>query len=79
MEKCIALLVLVGILVVLWNQQRRQKRLLQLMVACSRKTLEYAGFSVDKHVVVTELGIKKESGFAIDTEQIKKVVRKIKR
>jgi uncharacterized metal-binding protein len=48
-------------------------------VACSRKTLEHAGFSVDKHVVVTELGIKKESGFTIDTEQINKVVRKIKR
>jgi uncharacterized metal-binding protein len=48
-------------------------------VACAKNTLEHAGFFVDKHVVVTELDIKKESDFAIDIEQIKKVVRKIKR
>ena len=48
-------------------------------VACARKTLEHAGFTVNEHVVVTDLGIKKESGFAMDTKQINKVVGKIKR
>ena len=48
-------------------------------VACAKKTLEHADFTVDEHVIVTELGIAKESGFAMNTEEINKVVRKIKR
>lgn len=48
-------------------------------VACAKNTLEHAVFSVDKHIVVTELGIKKESGFVMNTKQINKVVEKIKR
>jgi len=46
-------------------------------VACAKNTLKHAGFSIDKHVVVTDLGIKKEIGFEISTEQINKVVRKV--
>jgi uncharacterized metal-binding protein len=48
-------------------------------VACAKNTLEHAGFSVDKHVVVTELDIKKENGFTMNTKQINKVVERIKR
>ena len=48
-------------------------------VACAMNTLKHAGFTVDKHVVVTELDIKKESGFAMNSKQINKVVEKIKR
>lgn len=48
-------------------------------VACAKKTLEHAGFTVNEHVVVTELGIEKVSSFKMNTEQINKVVEKIKR
>jgi len=47
-------------------------------VACARKTLEHAGFKVDVHVVVTELGIQKVLGFMMDVGEINKVVEKIK-
>ena len=47
-------------------------------VECARKTLEHAGFKVDVHVVVTELGIQKVLGFMMDVGEINKVVEKIK-
>jgi len=47
-------------------------------VSCARKTFEHAGFSIDKHIVITELGIKKENGFPLDGGQIENVVTKIK-
>ena len=47
-------------------------------VACARKTLEHAGFKVDIHVIVTELGIQKVLGFMMDVSEINKVVEKIK-
>jgi uncharacterized metal-binding protein len=48
-------------------------------VSCARKTLEHAGFSVAEHVIVTELGITKESGFTMKDNDIRKVVGKIKK
>lgn len=48
-------------------------------VSFARKTLEHAGFSIDKHIVITEVGIKKESGFTLDGGQIESVIRNIKR
>ena len=47
-------------------------------VACARKTLEHAGFKIDVHVVVTELGIQKVLSFMMDVGEINKVVEKIK-
>jgi len=47
-------------------------------VHCARKTLEHAGFKSDVHVVVTDLDIKKESGFLMDNEEIEKVLQKVK-
>ena len=43
-------------------------------VVCARKTLEHAGFKIDVHVVVTELGIQKVLGFMMDNDEIKRVV-----
>ena len=43
-------------------------------VECARKTLEHAGFKIDVHVVVTELGIQKVLGFMMDNDEIKRVV-----
>lgn len=42
-------------------------------VACAKKTLEHAGFSVDEYVQVTELGIEKNHNFNLNLEDIKKV------
>ena len=47
-------------------------------VECAKKTLEHAGFKVDIHVVVTELGIQKVLSFMMDVGEINKVVEKIK-
>ena len=47
-------------------------------VHCAKKTLEHADFKPDVHVVVTDLGIKKESGFAIYDNEIEKVIQKIR-
>lgn len=43
-------------------------------VACAKKTLEHAGFKIDVHVVVTELGIQKVLDFMMDNDEIKRVV-----
>jgi len=48
-------------------------------VACARKTLEHAGFKIDEHAIVTELGITKESGFTLKDTDIQKVVEKLKK
>ena len=48
-------------------------------VACARKTLEHAGFTVDEHVIVTELGVTKDSGFTMNSNDVQKVVKKLQR
>jgi len=48
-------------------------------VQCAKKTLEHAGFSVDIHVVVTELGIENMNDFMMDFDDIDKVVDRVTR
>ena len=48
-------------------------------VQCAKKTLEHAGFHVDVHVVVTELGIKKIYDFMADLNDLNKVVDSVTR
>ena len=48
-------------------------------VQCAKKTLEHAGFDVDVHVVVTELGIKKIYDFMMDLDDVNKVVDSVMR
>jgi uncharacterized metal-binding protein len=43
-------------------------------VQCAKKTLEHAGFCVDIHVVVTDLGIKNMNDFMMDLDDIDTVV-----
>ncbi len=43
-------------------------------VKCARKTLEHAGFDVNTHIVVTELGITKSHELDVNDEDIKVVV-----
>jgi len=43
-------------------------------VACAKKTVEHAGISVSKHVVITELGIRRNKNFNIDNNEIQRVI-----
>jgi uncharacterized metal-binding protein len=42
-------------------------------VACAKKTLEHAGFSIDEYVQVTELGIEKNHNFNLNFSDVEKV------
>ena len=44
-------------------------------VACARKTLEHAGLRVDRAVVVTDLGIKKNHEFEWSEDDLDQVIR----
>ncbi|MDK2891822.1 putative zinc-binding protein [Methanohalophilus sp.] len=44
---------------------------------CALKTLENAGLSVDKHIVITELGMKKSKDLDIDNSTISDAMEKI--
>ena len=44
-------------------------------VACARKTLEHAGLRVDRAVVATELGIKKNHDFTWSAEELDRVTQ----
>lgn len=48
------------------------------LVHCAKKTLEQAGFILDMHVVVTDLGIEKKNSFFIDVSEIEAVIQKIR-
>ncbi len=47
-------------------------------VACSKLTLEHAGFTVTDYVVVTEMQIKKNKDFTLKNDEIMKVCEKVK-
>jgi len=44
-------------------------------VACARKTLEHAGLRVDRAVVLTDLGIKKNHEFAWSEDDLQRVIQ----
>ena len=46
-------------------------------VNCAKETLEHAGIAVDKHIVVTELGVKKNHDLDITSSQAKDVMEKV--
>lgn len=46
-------------------------------VQCARKTLEHAGFDVDVHEVITELGYEKNSDFLLDMADLEKIGERI--
>lgn len=47
-------------------------------VSCAKKTLEHAGFNPDVHVIVTHLGIKKNSSFTMNNSEIERVIKKVR-
>ena len=46
-------------------------------VNCAKETLEHAGIDVDTHIVVTELGVKKNHDLDIPPAQVKEVMEKV--
>ena len=44
---------------------------------CAKKTLENAGIYVNEHVIITELGIKKDKDLDLKPEQVNEVLEKI--
>jgi uncharacterized metal-binding protein len=46
--------------------------------ACGKATLERAGLKADVHVVVTELGVKKQPNFYFTDEEVGQVVAKVR-
>lgn len=45
-------------------------------VNCARKTLELAGFKVDRHIVISELGIKKNKDKNLKDNEISEALKK---
>jgi uncharacterized metal-binding protein len=45
---------------------------------CGKATLERAGVKADVHVVVTDLGVKKQHNFNFTDEEVSQVVAKVK-
>ena len=44
---------------------------------CAKKTLEHAGINVDKHIVLTELDIKKDHELNVSPDQVKEALKKV--
>jgi uncharacterized metal-binding protein len=44
---------------------------------CAKKTLEHAGINVDKHIVLTELDIKKDQNLNVSPDQVKEAMKKV--
>ncbi|BBL66736.1 putative zinc-binding protein [Methanosarcina mazei] len=45
---------------------------------CTKETLELAGFTPDRHIVVSELGIKKNKDLDLKDEEVKEARDKVK-
>lgn len=46
-------------------------------VNCAKETLDHAGIDVDTHIVVTELGVKKNHDLDIPPAQVEEVMEKV--
>jgi uncharacterized metal-binding protein len=45
---------------------------------CTKQTLELAGFTPERHIVVSELGIKKNKDLDLKDEEVKEAMDKVK-
>lgn len=46
-------------------------------LVCAKKTLERAGFTVDKHVILSELGMKKNKDLDLNENEINEIMDKV--
>lgn len=45
---------------------------------CTKETLELAGFTPDRHIVISELGVKKNKDLDLKDEEVKEAMDKVK-
>jgi len=48
-------------------------------VNCAKETMEQAGINVDKHLLLTDLGIQKNKDLDLETSQVKEVLSKVQK
>ncbi|QLC49700.1 zinc-binding protein [Methanolobus zinderi] len=48
-------------------------------VNCAKETMEQAGINVDKHILLTDLGIQKNKDLDLETSQVKEVLSKVQK
>ncbi|MBN2487604.1 MAG: zinc-binding protein [Methanosarcinaceae archaeon] len=46
-------------------------------LSCAKKTLEHACINVDKHIILTELDIKKDHDLNVTPDQVKDALKKV--
>lgn len=46
-------------------------------LSCAKKTLEHAGINVDRHIVLTELDIKKDHDLNVSPDQVREALKKV--
>ncbi|AGB49155.1 hypothetical protein Metho_0913 [Methanomethylovorans hollandica DSM 15978] len=46
-------------------------------LVCAKKTLERAGFTVDKSIVITEFGMKKEGKLDLEETEVNDIIAKV--
>ena len=46
-------------------------------LVCAKKTLERAGFTVDKHIILSELGMKKNKELDLNENEINEIMAKV--
>ncbi len=46
-------------------------------LVCAKKTLERAGFTVDKHVILSELGMKKNKELDLNENEANEIMAKV--
>ena len=46
-------------------------------LVCAKKTLERAGFTVDKHIILSELGMKKNKELDLNENEVNEIMAKV--
>lgn len=44
---------------------------------CARKSLELAGFAIDKHIVLTELGMQKDKDLDLQDNEVREIMARV--
>lgn len=44
---------------------------------CARKSLELAGFTIDKHIVLTELGMQKDKDLDLQENEVREIMARV--
>jgi uncharacterized metal-binding protein len=64
-------------IITMTNESRKKIVIDGCPVYCARKTLEEKGMTLEKHIVMTELGVEKNGNLEVDTNVIENIIEKI--